>query len=46
MSEGSLNVKPTGITNFDKILGGGLPAGWFIALRGGAGVGKTTSGVA
>ncbi|PWI48810.1 hypothetical protein CEE45_04440 [Candidatus Heimdallarchaeota archaeon B3_Heim] len=38
----SLNVKPTGITNFDKILGGGIPSGWFIALRGGAGVGKTT----
>lgn len=38
----SLNIKPTGIKSFDKILGGGIPAGWFIALRGGAGVGKTT----
>ena len=37
-----LNVRPTGIDGFDKILGGGIPAGWFIALRGGAGVGKTT----
>ncbi|MHA1977658.1 MAG: RAD55 family ATPase [Candidatus Hodarchaeales archaeon] len=42
MANGSLNVKPTGIPEFDKILGGGIPAGWFIALRGGAGVGKTT----
>ncbi|MHA1206450.1 MAG: RAD55 family ATPase [Candidatus Hodarchaeales archaeon] len=42
VSNSSLNVKPTGITDFDKILGGGIPAGWFIALRGGAGVGKTT----
>ncbi|MHA1941498.1 MAG: RAD55 family ATPase [Candidatus Hodarchaeales archaeon] len=41
----SLNVKPTGINGFDKILGGGIPAGWFIALRGGAGVGKTTLAV-
>ncbi len=41
----SLNVKPTGIDGFDTILGGGLPAGWFIALRGGAGVGKTTLAV-
>jgi circadian clock protein KaiC len=37
-----LNVKPTGIEGLDKILGGGIPTGWFIALRGGAGVGKTT----
>ncbi len=42
MADGSLNIKPTGIPEFDKILGGGIPAGWFIALRGGAGVGKTT----
>ena len=42
MATGSLNIKPTGIPDFDKILGGGIPAGWFIALRGGAGVGKTT----
>ena len=41
----SLNVKPTGIKGLDKILGGGIPAGWFIAMRGGAGVGKTTLGV-
>ena len=40
-----LNVRPTGIEAFDKILGGGIPAGWFIALRGGAGVGKTTLAV-
>jgi len=40
-----LNVKPTGIESLDKILGGGIPAGWFVAMRGGAGVGKTTLGV-
>ncbi len=38
----ALNIKPTGIEGLDKILGGGIPTGWFIALRGGAGVGKTT----
>ncbi len=37
-----LNVKPTGIEGLDKIMGGGIPTGWFIAMRGGAGVGKTT----
>ncbi|MFX0151770.1 MAG: RAD55 family ATPase, partial [Candidatus Hodarchaeota archaeon] len=37
-----LEVKPTGIESLDKILGGGIPTGWFIAVRGGAGVGKTT----
>ena len=42
VNNSSLGVKPTGISSFDKILGGGIPAGWFIALRGGAGVGKTT----
>jgi len=45
VSNSALNIKPTGITDFDKILGGGIPAGWFIALRGGAGVGKTTLAV-
>lgn len=38
----ALNIKPTGIEGLDEILGGGIPTGWFIALRGGAGVGKTT----
>ena len=38
-------MKPTGIEGLDKILGGGIPAGWFVALRGGAGVGKTTLGI-
>ncbi len=38
-------MKPTGIDGLDKILGGGIPAGWFVAMRGGAGVGKTTLGV-
>ncbi|MHA2224973.1 MAG: RAD55 family ATPase [Candidatus Hodarchaeales archaeon] len=40
-----LDVRPTGIESLDKILGGGIPAGWFVAMRGGAGVGKTTLGV-
>ncbi len=38
-------MKPTGIDGLDKLLGGGIPAGWFVAMRGGAGVGKTTLGV-
>jgi KaiC/GvpD/RAD55 family RecA-like ATPase len=38
-------VKPTGIGSLDEILGGGVPTGWFVVLRGGAGIGKTTLGV-
>ncbi len=41
----SLNIKPTGIESLDELLGGGVPAGWFVVMRGGAGVGKTTLGV-
>jgi KaiC/GvpD/RAD55 family RecA-like ATPase len=41
-SNPALNVKPTGIEGLDNILGGGIPEGWFIVMRGGAGVGKTT----
>lgn len=45
MTNPALDVRATGIPELDKILGGGFPAGWFIALRGGAGVGKTTLSV-
>ena len=38
-------MKPTGIESLDELLGGGVPAGWFVVLRGGAGIGKTTLGV-
>ena len=35
----------TGITNLDRILGGGLPEGYCYLLLGGPGAGKTTFGV-
>lgn len=38
-------MKPTGIKELDEILGGGVPSGWFVVMRGGAGVGKTTLGI-
>jgi circadian clock protein KaiC len=45
MSSPTLEIRQTGIDALDRILGGGIPAGWFIAMRGGAGVGKTTLAV-